>query len=344
MAQVQLCPSLFPDDTSACNPNNCNLVIYSDNLMHTGPDFVDSFNDTRVNTHTLPPHSELEAALTETLDLGLDFENIVLDPTSCQIQIKDLRDNRDLGTFDFIDDLQVTAKLFFNEYLDFASVERFEKYILDAISLITQHLKVGTVHRLILSFPNITSSVSNQSYDLFQAAFIKLLAKIEKLHSNKLVENLGVADFSFEQLRALQLLAPKLLPNINQINVSNAQSIDTALVDFCSSNSIELLAHKDSYTTITSNPSKPDPSKLRDCSQAGSDTQSSSFNEIPLLSSQFFTNLKKSNYFKLIAPKTSNTMLPISITPSFVIKYTAIIKNRSIIRSKGYISSLQSQF
>ncbi|PVV00408.1 hypothetical protein BB560_005210 [Smittium megazygosporum] len=176
------------------------------------------------------------------------------------------------------------------------------------------------------------------------------------LHTQKI----GVADFSYEQLVSLSKKSPLLVPKINQISIiPNKKSANTngpqnsqldpdsdsnsKLIDFCISNGISLLVHSDNPQPIPKGPSVNEANKHH--TETNSKERIRYNNSSASLSRGFIEeNLMPSAYFSLIAPKTSNTKKPIAVQPNFVIKYSGVLKNRSIVASKGYISSFGVQF
>ncbi|OMJ16790.1 hypothetical protein AYI70_g6383 [Smittium culicis] len=91
---------------STNNENNTvKVVLFTDNLMHTGPSVVATKGDSAAL-------NELEISVNETINLGLGLESTNYDSETRTLEIKDFRDRRDLGFKDCSQDLEVTGNFY----------------------------------------------------------------------------------------------------------------------------------------------------------------------------------------------------------------------------------------
>ncbi|PVU99036.1 hypothetical protein BB559_001049 [Furculomyces boomerangus] len=318
MAQVQISHEHISQVRTKTAPTrNFEIMIYTDNLMHTGISSIDS----GVHPRSKP---ELEVALRETFQFGIDTSSVKLDRKDNILMIKDCRDSRNLGILDSSEDIEVTAKIFFLDFVNCSNLHDFQDMVDTTLKSLKSHLNVKTIHSLILSFnggriqhdsPDSSSeNISATKQDILNipetSAFVKLwLALIDRQNAGDF-KLLGVSDFTLENLTKFKELGIPL-PNINQINVPSNGDLSESLLEFSSDHNVELLSHKDQCCSITH---------------------------------KYLSQLTDSTYFDPYIPDyvTENGQ-NLNIRPRVVVKYSTIIKNRSIVRSKGYIVTLSQQ-
>ncbi|KAK1829093.1 hypothetical protein QBC39DRAFT_357583 [Podospora conica] len=130
---------------------------------------------------------------------------------------------------------------------------------------------------------------------------------VEELHRQGLVKDLGIAEFGSEKLaRFLQRV--QIRPAVNQINIKNCCNVPPPLVKLAKEQGIELLVHSD-CTDILSR------GALREL--LGQGLQGAG----------------------LLADDDSDEGLRGELTPQWVVKYTAVVRDRGVIENKGYYAS-----
>ncbi|OMH80605.1 Glutamate-cysteine ligase regulatory subunit [Zancudomyces culisetae] len=311
MAQVEAFTTFKNKGANSMQMRRFDVVVFTDNLMHTGLSGVKTLNKNA-------PLNELNSVLRETFSHGIGENSITHDREKGILVIKDARDARDLGTRDVVDDLEITAKIFFMEYPNPDNVAGLEASIEQNLEFVKDHLKVNRIDNLILAFSpaepkehiKISSLESTKKhhngYDL--DSFCKLWSLLRIRQQLDDFSRLGVSDFSLKMLQELKDTSAGL-PDINQIKLSECEGLSESLLQFAVSNNIELLSNTDVDSFIT-------PKSLTNATQ--------SFDFEPLLG-----DMKSKS--------------PLVLTPRVVTKYNTIIKNRSIVRSKGYIVTATAQ-
>lgn len=217
----------------------------------------------------------------------------------------------------------VTVKLF---YLPGIPSTRRCKHTREAIDLVLKELGIENIDLLIVSYPGVTfdaddeeevsadedeSARSDESEGL--DAQIKTWQVLESLHEKGVISQLGVSEFSSERLDKF-LPEVKVRPTVDQINVKDCCVVPKPLIVYAKANKIELLTHADCMDILPPGttrellgPSKDGAGILAACPDAGADEPG----------------------------------LKGDIEPQWVVKYTAVVKNRGVIENKGYFAVAQ---
>ena len=205
----------------------------------------------------------------------------------------------------------ITVKLFF---LPTAAVANRAQHAQEALDLVLRELRVKEVTLLVVSFPgmsfegdceweadklNATQGSDEEEANTWPA--------IEDLHRQGLVRDLGIAEFGTEKL-ARFLKRVQVWPTVNQINIKNCCNVPPPLVKLAKEQGIELLVHSD-CTDILSR------GTLREL--LGQGLQGAGL---------------------LADSETNSDGLRGDLTPQWVVKYTAVVKDRGVIESKGYFA------
>ncbi|KAI1455283.1 hypothetical protein F4805DRAFT_274122 [Annulohypoxylon moriforme] len=209
---------------------------------------------------------------------------------------------------------EITVKLFF---LPTAPPSKRENYINEALRLVTKELGISDVDLLIVSFPGISfegecefeadRKNAAMGNDDEEAATWGLL---EKLHEKGQIGRLGVAEFGTEKLRRL-LDKVRVRPAVDQINIKNCCNVPPPLTKLAKNENIELLTHHDSTDILPSG-------TLRELLGQGSQGAG------------------------VLADDGLNGQgLKGEITPEWVVKYTAFVKDRGVIENKGYFAGAE---
>ncbi|KAI0880275.1 uncharacterized protein GGS22DRAFT_175618 [Annulohypoxylon maeteangense] len=207
---------------------------------------------------------------------------------------------------------EITAKLFF---LPTAPAEKREIYINDALRLVTKELGISDVDLLIISFPGISfegecefeadRKNATMGNDDEEAA---TWGPLEKLQEQGKIGRLGVAEFGTEKLRRL-INKVKVRPAVDQINIKNCCNVPPPLTKLAKNENIELLTHHDSTDILPSG-------TLRELLGQGSQGAG-------VLADNGLSGIKG------------------EITPEWVVKYTAFVKDRGVIENKGYFAGAE---
>ncbi|KAK6386182.1 hypothetical protein LTS17_001757 [Exophiala oligosperma] len=218
----------------------------------------------------------------------------------------------------------VTVKLFF---LPGIPSTRRCKHTREAIDLVLKELDIENIDLLIASYPGVTfdaddeeevsadeddeSARSDESEGL--DAQIKTWQVLESLHEKGVISQLGVSEFSSERLDKF-LPEVKVRPTVDQINVKDCCVVPKPLIVYSKENKIELLTHADCMDILPPGttrellgPSKDGAGILAACPNAGADEPG----------------------------------LKGDIEPQWVVKYTAVVKNRGVVENKGYFAVAQ---
>jgi len=238
------------------------------------------------------------------------------------------------------DSYDVTVKLF---YLPGIPSSRRCKHTREAIDLVLKELGVESIDLLIVSYPGVSfdaddydgeedgegegddgddrevvslpdedASAHSHESEGFDAQ-IKAWKVLESLHAQGVISQLGVSEFSSERLDKF-LPEVTVRPTVDQINVKDCCVVPKPLIVYAKENKIELLTHADCTDILP-------PGTTRELLGTGKDGAG------------------------IIAARPDagpdEPGLKGDIEPQWVIKYTAVVKNRGVIENKGYFAVAQ---
>lgn len=208
----------------------------------------------------------------------------------------------------------ITVKLF---YLPGASPSDRSQYTKDAINLVLKELGVENIDLLIVSFPGMSfegdceweadKKNSTQGNDDDEIASWPVL---EELHANGIVKRLGIAEYGSEKL-ARFLSKVNTRPAVDQINVKDCCNVPPPLVEFAKKENIELLTHNDCTDVLPVG-------TLRELLGQG-------IRGAGILSES----------------KRGIDGMKGDLKSQWVVKYTAVIKDRGVIENKGYFAAAE---
>lgn len=208
----------------------------------------------------------------------------------------------------------ITVKLFF---LPGASLKERPQITKDAINLVLKELGVDSIDLLIVSFYGMSfegdcewaadKKNSEQGNDAEELATWPVM---EELHEQGVVKSLGLAEFGSEKLSKF-LSKAKIRPVVDQINVRDCCNVPPALIKLAKQEHIELLTHNDCNEILASG-------TLRELLGQGPQ------------GAGVISELKRS------ADGTTS-----EITPKWVAKYTAVVRDRGVIEDKGYFAAAE---
>jgi len=245
-------------------------------------------------------------------------------------------DTKNSGLPEEREQYDITAKLF---YLPSASLEDRAAHTREALRLVLRELHMPSIDLLIVSFPGIyfdedeecpekistRGSVEAQP-EPFEGQ-MQTWQILEGLRDEGLVTRLGIAEFGKDRLEAL-LDKARIRPSVNQINLRNCCSVPKELLALAKSQNVDLLVHND-YSNILPHGTVRE---LLGPEPAGAG----------VLAESVRTGEKR----KMPDDEHKvNGSLPSSllgeVQPQWVIKYTAVVKNRGVVEDKGYFASAE---
>jgi glutamate--cysteine ligase regulatory subunit len=205
----------------------------------------------------------------------------------------------------------ITVKLF---YLPHAPVSQRSKFTRDAISLVLKELGVPSIDLLIVSFPGMSfdgdceweadKKNSSQGNDEDEIASWPVL---EELHNEGIVKRLGLSEFGSEKLSRF-LARVKVRPQVDQVNIKDCCKVPQPLLKLAKRENIELLTHNDCTDILPSG-------TLRELLGQG---------------------IRGAGI--LAESKRGIDGMKGDLTPEWVVKYTAVVRDRGVIESKGYFA------
>ena len=221
----------------------------------------------------------------------------------------------------------ITVKMFF---LPNIPPSRRCQHIKEATSLVLKELHVDSIDLLIISFPGILFDADDESEDEISEStspsavsdptsggvedvesMIRTWKTLEKLHDDGTIAKLGLSEFGSQRLsRFLQDVRVK--PAVDQINVRDCCVVPKPLIMFAKQEGIELLTHNDCTNILPRG-------TLRELLGPG-DTG------MGVLSAPG----------KISEPGMES--LAGDVEPEWVIKYTAVVKDRGVVENKGYFA------
>lgn len=212
----------------------------------------------------------------------------------------------------------ITAKLFF---LPTAPVAARAQYTREALDLVFQELKVAHIDLLVVSFPGMSFDGdceweadkinATQGNDEEEAASWKA---VEAYHYQGLVKSLGVAEFGSEKL-ARFVRRVSVRPAVDQINIKNCCNVPPPLAKLAKEQNIELLVHTDCTDVLPEG-------TLREL--LGPGLQGAGVLADAQMDQEDQADGLRGN-----------------LVPQWVIKYTAVVRDRGVIENKGYFAGAE---
>ncbi|KAL2143716.1 hypothetical protein VTI28DRAFT_10080 [Corynascus sepedonium] len=205
----------------------------------------------------------------------------------------------------------ITVKLFF---LPGAPVSERSQHAREALEHVLRELRAPAVDLLIVSFPGMSfegdceweadRKNAEQGNDEDEIAS---WPAVEALHHAGLARRLGIAEFGSEKLsRFLQRV--QVRPAVDQINIKNCCNVPPPLAKLAKEQGIELLVHSDCTDILPKG-------TLRELLGQG-----------------------LGGAGLLADPETGAGGLQGDLAPQWVVKYTAVVRDRGVIENKGYFA------
>jgi glutamate--cysteine ligase regulatory subunit len=210
------------------------------------------------------------------------------------------------------DQYDITVKLF---YLPGIPVSRRCEHTREAIDLVLKELHIKSIDLLIVSFPGILfdadddseeedSETSTGEPDDFDS-MVQTWRALESLHEQGMIAQLGVAEFGAERLGRF-LPHTKVKPSVDQINLKDCCVVPKNLILYAKEKQIQLLTHNDCHDILPVGTTR----ELLGPAGAGI----------------------------LASSPTANDGIQGDVEPQWVVKYTAVVKDRGVVENKGYFA------
>ncbi|KAL8770634.1 MAG: hypothetical protein Q9209_003702 [Squamulea sp. 1 TL-2023] len=214
-------------------------------------------------------------------------------------------------------DYDITVKLFL---LPNASFADWRRHLQDAVAVVLHQLTVVSIDLLIISFPGVSfdadseekggcgsSKIQATESELFDA-IVDIWKMVEKLQVDGVALKTGVAEFGCDMLKTF---LPRTIhrPMVDQINVRDACVVPQPIMELAKQERIELLTHNDCTNILPQG-------TLRELLGDGPDGAG------------------------ILAGSDSELKgLVGDLSPEWVVKYTAVVRDRGVIEHKGYFAS-----
>lgn len=216
--------------------------------------------------------------------------------------------SEEIGQYD------ITVKLF---YLPGVPASQRCEHTRDAINLVLKQLGVDSIDLLIVSFPGVSfdadaddeaEEVTNEGVESELDSMVTTWRTVEALHDKGMIAQLGLAEFDTERLVKF-LPHTKVRPSVNQINLRDCCVVPKDLILFAKQERIELLTHND-------------------CT-----------NILPQGTTRDLLSRRGSGAGILAASANADDGgIKGDIDPQWVVKYTAVVKDRGVVENKGYFA------
>lgn len=209
----------------------------------------------------------------------------------------------------------ITAKLFF---LPHTSATERCRHTQEAIDLVLRELHMPSIDLLIVSFPGVSFDADDEDEEEPQwsqdgegeedlGAMVEIWKALECLHDKGTVKQIGLSEFGSERLEKF-LPRTKVRPSVDQINVRDCCVVPKSLILYAKQEKIELLTHNDCTNILPSGTVR----ELLGTGEKGAGV--------------------------LSGPEGGSKGLNGEVEPQWVVKYTAVVRDRGVIENKGYFA------
>jgi glutamate--cysteine ligase regulatory subunit len=208
----------------------------------------------------------------------------------------------------------ITVKLFF---LPSTNNSQRCEHTQEALALVLKELHVPSIDLLIVSFQGVSFDADDDEDEELEDdtketehlnEMVKTWQTLEHFHEKGVVGHIGLAEFSSERLKKF-LPRTKVRPSVDQINVRDCCVVPKSLILYAKQEKIELLTHNDCTNILPKG-------TIRELLGPGD-------NEAGLL---------------VDSQDSGAEALKGEIKPQWVIKYTAVVRDRGVIENKGYFA------
>jgi glutamate--cysteine ligase regulatory subunit len=209
----------------------------------------------------------------------------------------------------------ITVKLFF---LATGSTVSRQQHTSDAISLVLRELGAPSIDLLIVSFPGMSfdgdcefEADKRNARQGNPEEEAEAWTVVEDLQRRGVVKNLGIAEFGSEKLAYL-LKNVQVRPTVDQININHCCNVPPPLIKLARDEKIELLVHTDCTDILPKG-------TLRELLGQGA----------------------KGAGVLADPAKEEAGGLKGDLIPQWVVKYTAVVRDRGVIENKGYFAGAE---
>lgn len=190
--------------------------------------------------------------------------------------------------------------------------------------MVLKELGSTSIDLLIVSFPGISFDADDSDSDLEDISstphsddgedvppedmdtIITTWRSLEKLQAEGLVQKLGIAEFGVARLSKF-LEQTKTKPSVNQINVRDCCVVPKPLILYAKQHQVELLTHNDCTNILPRGTLR----QILGPKEGGSG---------------------------VLAGESNVEGLKGDVVPQWVVKYTAVVKDRGVVENKGYFA------
>lgn len=210
----------------------------------------------------------------------------------------------------------ITVKLFF---LPQTSASERCRHTQDAIDVVLRELHMTSIDLLIVSFPGVSFDADDEDEEEVDVnctqngegddlnAMIEIWRALECLYDKGTVLQIGLSEFGSERLEKF-LPKTKVRPSVDQINVRDCCVVPKSLILYAKEEKIELLTHNDCTNILPSGTVR----ELLGSGDRGAGV--------------------------LAGPDEDSNGLRGEVEPQWVVKYTAVVRDRGVIENKGYFA------
>lgn len=210
------------------------------------------------------------------------------------------------------DQYDITVKLF---YLPGIPVSRRCAHTREAIDLVLKELHVKSIDLLIVSFPGILFDADDDSEEEDNAnngeddfdSMVQTWRVLETLHEQGMIAQLGVAEFGCDRLARL-LQYTQVKPSVDQINLKDCCVVPKSLILYAKQEQIQLLTHNDCHDIL------------------------------PVGTTRELLGPAEKSAGILASSSDANDGIKGDVEPQWVVKYTAVVKDRGVVENKGYFA------
>lgn len=208
----------------------------------------------------------------------------------------------------------ITVKLF---YLPNVPTSRRCKHTEEAVSLVLKELHVPSIDLLIVSFPDISFDADDEGEEVEEDMdgnkeaeqidkILETWRTLEAFHEKGTIAQLGLAEFGSERLQRF-LPRTHVRPSVDQINVRDCCVVPKSLILYAKQEGIELLTHNDCTNILPRG-------TVRELLGPGPKGAG------------------------VLAGPEGGDGLKGDVEPQWVVKYTAVVRDRGVIENKGYFA------
>ncbi|GCB19762.1 putative glutamate--cysteine ligase regulatory subunit [Aspergillus awamori] len=209
----------------------------------------------------------------------------------------------------------ITVKLF---YLPGIPASRRCAHTREAIDLVLKELHVDSIDLLIVSFPGILFDADDDSDEEVSSdngseepddfdSMIQTWRTLEGLQEQGMISQLGVAEFGSERL-ARFLPHTKVKPSVDQINLKDCCVVPKSLILYAKQEHIQLLTHNDCMDIL------------------------------PVGTTRDLLGPGEKGAGILASSPDAPDGIQGDVEPQWVVKYTAVVKDRGVVENKGYFA------